>query len=415
MDFQDALTTSTRSLAHGKMRSVLTMLGIVIGIASVIILMSVGQSAQDYILNQVKGIGSDLIFVIPGAPTNGRFSSPAQAQGIIITTLNKRDADNLRREPSIIDVEPEVRGQASAVYGNNNVTVTYEGVDAGFFPVRNFTIGKGAQFSQSDVDSRNHVAVIGPDLATTLFGPYVDPVGKTLRLKDVTFRIVGVLAKGGTTTFGIDQGNIVVIPVTVAQAELLGITYYNDLIIQANPAYDSNFVKTRVATVVRRDHSITDPRKDDFQIETQQDIVSLLGSITSVLTLFLAAIAGISLVVGGIGIMNIMLVSVTERTKEIGLRKAVGATDRDILEQFLIESVILTVVGGVIGIALGSGITGLIYLGVVNLSTISWTFELPPTAIGLALGVSALSGIAFGLYPARNAAKKNPIEALKYE
>ncbi len=415
MDYQDAFRTATRSLAHGKMRSVLTMLGIVIGIASVIILMSVGASAQDYILGQVKGIGSDLIFVIPGAPANGRFSSPASAQGIVITTLNKRDADNLKREPSIDTAEPEVRGQASAVYGNNDVSVTYEGVNATFFAVRNFDIGRGAIFSQSDVDSLNHVAVIGPDLATTLFGPYIDPIGKNIRLKDVTFRITGVLAKGGTTTFGIDQGNIVVIPVTVAQSQLLGITYYNDIIVQANAAYDTAFVKSRIQAVLERDHGITDSNKDDFQIETQEDILSLLGNITSILTLFLAAIASISLVVGGIGIMNIMLVSVTERTKEIGLRKAVGATDRDILEQFLIESVILTILGGIIGIAFGAGIVALIYFAVANLSGIAWTFEFPPTAVALALGVSAVAGIAFGIYPARSAARKNPIEALKYE
>jgi putative ABC transport system permease protein len=415
MEFRDAFTTATRSLTHGKMRSLLTMLGIVIGIASVITLMSIGASAQDYILGQVKGIGSNLIFVIPGAPANGRFASPAQAQGIIITTLNKRDADNLAKEPSITSVEPEVRGQASSVYGNNNVQVTYEGVNASFFPVRNFTIGEGSAFSQNDVDSRNHVAVIGTDLATTLFGKYVSPVGKNIRLKDVTFRVVGVLAKGGTTTFGIDQGNIVVIPVTVAQSELLGITYYNDLIVEADEAYDSAFVKTRIQTVLRRDHGITDPKKDDFQIETQEDAVQLLGSITSVLTVFLAAIAGISLVVGGIGIMNIMLVSVTERTREIGLRKAVGATEGDILEQFLIESVLLTVLGGIVGIALGALLVTAVYFGVTSLSSIDWTFAFPPSALVLSLVVSTGAGLAFGIYPARSAAKKNPIDALRYE
>ncbi|MBI3573543.1 ABC transporter permease, partial [Candidatus Kaiserbacteria bacterium] len=346
MEFRDAFTTATRSLKHGKMRSVLTMLGIVIGIASVIILMSIGQSAQNYILGQVKGIGSNLVFVIPGAPANGRFASPASAQGIVITTLNERDADALRKEPSIDAAEPEVRGQASVVYGNNNVSVSYQGVDAKYFSVRNFTIGKGAQFSQSDVDSLNHLAVIGPDLAKTLFGQYVNPVDKTIRLKDITFRVVGVLAKGGTTTFGIDQGNLVVIPMTLAQKQLLGINYYNDIIVQANPAYDVNFVKTRITAVLRHDHSITDKNKDDFDIRTQEDAVALLGSITSVLTLFLAAIASISLIVGGIGIMNIMLVSVTERTREIGIRKAVGARRRDILAQFLTEATFLSISGG---------------------------------------------------------------------
>ena len=197
-----------------------------------------------------------------------------------------------------------------------------------------------------------------------------------IRLKDISFRVVGVLAKGGTSVGGVDQGNLVVVPISIAQQQLLGITYYNDIIVQANSAYDINFVKARVSAVLQQDHGITDPNKDDFQIETQQDVVALLSSITSVLTLFLAAIASISLVVGGIGIMNIMLVTVTEHTKEIGLRKAVGATDRDILEQFLIESVILTVVGGAIGIAFGALIVGGIYLA-VNLSGVVLDVRVP--------------------------------------
>lgn len=415
MLFRDAFKTATRSLTHGKMRSILTMLGIVIGIASVIALMSIGQSAQNYILAQVQGIGSNLMFVIPGAPSNGKLASPAAAQGIVITTLSQQDVDNLKQEPSVSAAEPEVRGEGNVVYGNNNSNISYEGVDATYFAVRNITIGKGFQFSQNDVDSENHVAVIGPDLATTLFGPYVTPIGKDIRLNNISFRVVGVLAQGGTGPFGVNQGDLVMVPMSIAQQQLLGITYYQDIIVQANGAYDINFVETRVSAVLQQDHGITDPTKDDFTIETQQDAVALLSSITSVLTLFLAAIAGISLVVGGIGIMNIMLVTVTERTKEIGLRKAVGATDRDILEQFLIESVVLTLVGGVIGVAFGALIVGAIYLGITLFSTIAWTFAFPLSAVILSIGVSALAGIAFGIYPARQAARKNPIDALRYE
>ncbi len=415
MLFRDAFKTATRSLTHGKMRSILTMLGIVIGIASVIALMSIGQSAQDYILAQVQGIGSNLMFVIPGAPANGKVASPASAQGIVITTLNKRDVDNLKQEPSVTAAEPEVRGQANVVYGNNSSNISYDGIDATYFTVRNLAIGKGQQCSQNDVDSGNHVAVIGPDLATTLFGPYVTPIGKTIRLKEISFRVVGVLEQGGTGPFGVDQGNVVLVPISIAQQQLLGITYYNDIIVQANSAYDINFVEARVSSVLQQDHGITDPNKDDFDIRTQQDALTLLSSITSVLTMFLAAIAGISLVVGGIGIMNIMLVTVTERTKEIGLRKAVGATDQDILQQFLIESVVLTVVGGIVGVAFGALIVGAIYLAVTLLSTVAWTFAFPLSAVVLSIGVSALAGIAFGIYPARQAARKNPIDALRYE
>jgi putative ABC transport system permease protein len=415
MLLRDALKTAIRSLTHGKMRSILTMLGIVIGIASVIVLMSIGQSAQDLILNQVKGIGSNLIIIVPGGSGNGKFSAPASSQGIVITSLIQRDIDALKREPSIDTAVAEVRGQADVVYGNNNVTVSFEGSTADLFPVRNFAVGKGFQFTKGDVDSGNHVAVIGPDLAKTLFGSFVNPIDKIIRLKNISFRVAGVLAKGGTGAFGIDQGNIVIIPISVAQTQLLGINYFSDITVQANQAYDVNFVKSRIQSTLERNHSITDPNKDDFTIRTQEDILSLLGNITSILTIFLAAIASISLVVGGIGIMNIMLVAVTERTREIGLRKAVGATNKDIVKQFLIESVLLTSLGGVLGITIGGGIVGLVYFVLTTFFSIGWVFAFPISAVILGLLVSGMAGIAFGIYPARQAARKNPIEALRYE
>jgi len=416
MLLRDAFKTATRSLTHGKMRSVLTMLGIVIGIASVIILMSIGQSAQDLILGQVQSIGSNLIIVTPGAPSNGKFSPPASAQGIVITSLQQRDVDALQREPAIDLVVPEVRGQAEAVYGNNNATVGYTGSTADFFTISNLAkVSQGQTFSKSDVDAAAHVAIIGPDLAKTLFGSGLDPVNKTIRLKNVSFRVIGVLSKGGTGAFGVDIGNLVVVPISVAQKQLLGINYFNVIIVQANAAYDIAFVKSRITFAVRQDHGITDPNKDDFNIQTQADILSLLGNITSILTLFLAAIASISLVVGGIGIMNIMLVSVTERTREIGLRKAVGATNGDILQQFLIESVLLTFIGGIIGIATGAGIVGLVYVLLSTFFSIGWVFAFPLSSVILGLVVSGVAGIAFGMYPARQASRKNPIDALRYE
>jgi putative ABC transport system permease protein len=414
---RDAFKTATRSLTHGKMRSILTMLGIVIGIASVIILMSIGRSAQDLIVGQVQSIGSNLIIVVPGAPSNGKFSPPASAQGIVIASLQQRDVDSLHREPSIDLAVPEVRGQAEVVYGNNSATVGYTGSTADFLIVSNLAkVSRGQTFTKSDVDSGNHVVVIGPDLAKTLFGANVSPVDKVIRVRNISFRVVGVLSKGGTGAFGVDIGNLVVMPLSVAQKQLLGINYFNVIIVQANQSYDVNFVKSRITFSLRQNHGITDPNKDDFNIQTQADILSLLGNITSILTLFLAAIASISLIVGGIGIMNIMLVSVTERTREIGLRKAVGATNGDILQQFLIESVMLTFAGGVIGIIFGALAVGAVYFGINALNpSLGWAFAFPLSSVILGLLVSGIAGIAFGIYPARQAARKNPIDALRYE
>jgi putative ABC transport system permease protein len=415
MRVSDLIKSSQATLRHGKMRSLLTMLGIVIGISSVIVLMSIGQSAQDYILAQVQGLGSNLIIILPGGTNNGRLSSPASAQGIIITSLVQQDVDTLSRDPSISAVTEEARGQATASVGDNNETITFDSVPANYFTVRNFAVQTGYPFTDNDVQSLNHVAVIGSSLASTLFGPGSDPVGQYINVKNIQFKVVGVLASKGTGAFGVDQDNLVLVPITVGQKQMLGINYFSDIEVQANNAYTIPFVQSRVESILEQDHAITDPSKDDFTIETQQDVLSLLGNITSILTLFLAAIASISLVVGGIGIMNIMLVSVIERTKEIGLRKSVGATNNDILQQFLVESVMLTFIGGVIGIAFGGVVVGLAWLIITKVAGIAWTFAFPLSAVLLAVAVSSVTGIAFGLYPARQAARKSPIEALRYE
>ncbi len=396
------------------MRSFLTILGIVIGVASVIILMSVGQSAQDYILNQVKGVGSNLVFVIPGGTSGSKFAAPASSRGVIIKTLTSLDVDALKREPTIAAVSPLVNGQATIAYGNNNNSIPYQGVAADFFPMRGFGVSSGRIFTSSDVGSSNRIVLIGQTVAKTLFGD-VTPLGKFVRLGNIPFQVVGVLENKGVGPGGIDQNNMAIVPITVAQNQLLGITYYNYLLVEANDAYNIDFVTSRVKTVLRQNHHITDPAKDDFTVETQADILSILGNITSVMTIFLTAIASISLLVGGIGIMNIMLVSVIERTREIGLRKAVGATTADILKQFLTEATLLTLMGGVIGIGLGALVTFGAYLIIAKGLAVDWTFVLPLDAVLLGAGVSILTGIVFGFYPARQAAKKSPIEALHYE
>jgi putative ABC transport system permease protein len=412
MKFNDALHSAVASLRMNRMRGVLTMLGIVIGIASTILLMSMGSSAQILILNLIKGVGSDLVFVVPGAPTGAGASS--SAFGIIIKTLIERDMESLRREPSIKAVVPVVRGQGRLIFENNDERVNWQASTHEFFEVNNLPIASGRAFSRQDEQSFNRVVVLGSEIARDLFGDR-EPTGRSVRLKDMSFRVIGVLEPKGVGVFGIDQDRTAIIPLTVGQKQLLGIDYYQSVAIQGNPQYAVPFVKARVTSVLRQNHAITDPDKDDFVVRAQEDVLSILGNITTVLTVFLTAIAAISLVVGGVGIMNIMFVSVVERTREIGLRKAVGATEHDIKRQFLVEAVMLTSIGGVIGIVAGAILTGLAYVGITQYGGIDWTFSLPPLAIVLAVGVSVITGLAFGVYPARHAARLNPIEALRFE
>jgi putative ABC transport system permease protein len=412
MQLNDAIAISVKTLRENRMRGFLTMLGIVIGIASTILLMSLGSSAQIFILDQIKGVGSDLVFVVPGTPSTAGVSS--SAFGIIIKTLVERDMQAIRREPSVLAAVPVVRGQGRLVFESKDKAVTWQASTDEFFTVNNLPLQSGRAFSAQDVESFNRVIVLGSKLATDLFGDR-EPTGRTVRLKNTTFHVIGVLAPKGVGALGIDQDRTAIIPMTVGQKQILGINYYHSAAIQANGAYASSFVKNRIANVLRQNHGITDPKKDDFMVRAQEDVLSVLGNITTALTLFLTAIAAISLIVGGVGVMNIMFVSVIERTREIGLRKAVGATERDIMRQFLVEAVSLTAIGGVIGILTGATLTVLAYLAITVYGGIAWTLSLPPVAIMLAVSVSVLTGLLFGVFPARQAARMNPIDALRYE
>ncbi|MDP3764400.1 MAG: ABC transporter permease [bacterium] len=414
MKINDSLKTALAGLKHAKTRAVLTMLGIVIGIASVILLMSIGTSAQNLIISQVQNIGSNLLFVIPGATQGSKFSPPASAFGIIIKTLKERDLTSFRKDPAIEKAAGEVHGQARAIYSNNDISVTYTGATGEYFEIINLEAETGRLLNSRDDEAMEKNAVVGSEATKNLFGQK-EAVGKSIRLKNHSFKVVGVLKKEGAGMFGADLDNTIFIPMSVAQKQLLGIDYYGAAFIQGSDSYSTEFIKSRITSILRQNHNITNPDKDDFEIRTQEDALAILGNITSILKIFLASIAAISLIVGGIGIMNIMLVSVIERTREIGLRKAVGATNGDIMQQFLTEAIILTSIGGLVGIIGGAGFSFLIYLGISKFAVADWTFALPMSSILLALGVSTSIGLIFGIYPARQASKKNPVEALRYE
>lgn len=405
------LKIAIKALLLNKVRTVLTMLGIVIGISAVIILISAGKGAQSLIVDQVKGVGSNLLFVLPGGSGDSKFSAPASSQGVVVTSLTEQDVKSLRNPllaPDIAFVEPEVRGQFVVSYNNQDQVASVSGAVESYASSRNIDFTEGGWFSKSESDGFGQVAVLGSALKKDLFGEQT-AVDKIIKIKQLSFRVVGVMEPRGLGVGGVDQDNQVIIPVLTAQKILLGINHYQMIQIQVKNESAIASTQEQVARILRDNHRITDPNKDDFTIRNPQDVLELLSTITDALTLFLGAIAGISLVVGGIGIMNIMLVSVTERTREIGLRKAIGAKRKDILLQFLLESVVLTLLGGIIGIVVG-------YIGAFIIALFGdWDATVPLYAIALAFGMSTLFGLVFGLYPANKASKLDPIQALRYE
>lgn len=404
--------SAVSSLAANKMRSILTILGIVIGITSIILVMSLGQGAQDLILGQIQGIGSKVIRVAPGRQPKG----PADFGSIFSDSLKTRDLDLLRQKsnvPNLKEIMPVVFGSESAAYGNETYRTNIFGVSEIFPEIYDTYPEDGRIFTDEEVKTFTEVAVIGSKVKEELFSD-ADPIGEKIRIKGRSLRVIGLLAPKGQVSF-INFDDAIIIPYTVGQQYIFGIKYFHAIVVDADEEINVLSTVEDIKTTLRASHNITDPEKDDFYIETQAEAMNMVSSILGVLTAFLASVAAISLVVGGVGIMNIMLVSVTERTREIGLRKALGATEKDIMFQFLFESVFLTAAGGFIGILFGALLSFLASFILSKAVSQNWSFSFPIDAAFIGFLVAALVGLAFGLYPARQAAKKNPIEALRYE
>lgn len=406
MKFQDILQETYTALSANKARSGLTILGIVIGIGSVIAMVSIGQGASGQIQSSIEGLGSNLLTVIPGfiQPGRGIVSS---GRGSAQTLVNE-DIEALRQIEGVAYISPELqrRFQIIATTGNNtNSTVI--GVMPEYMQVRNVSIENGSFITEAQVRNLGRVAVLGPTVALDLFGEGNDPIGKTIRINRVNFKVIGVLQSKGSAGF-FNPDDTVFVPLTTMQKILAGADFLSTIAISVQTKDLMPQVQEAATFALAEKHRVN-PQSPDFSIVSQADILGTLTQVTNTFTIFLAAVAGISLIVGGIGIMNMMLTTVTERTREIGLRKAIGAKKKDISMQFLSEAVMLTFIGGVAGIILGWIISILVtsFAGIVT--------KISPQAVAIAFGVSAAIGIIFGYYPARRAASLNPIEALRYE
>jgi len=411
MRLRDLLVTSSESLRRNKSRSLLTILGVVIGIAAVILMLAIGQSAEGYILNQVADLGSDLIFIEPSSGSSAESGPPSP---YIEQTLKLNDAKALEKSGYFLAVSPVLATSTAVSYAEESKFYQIYGVDENYPTIFSQEVKTGRFFDQSDIDSYARVAILGKSVAENLFGDQ-DPIGREIKIKKSSFRIVGVFGELGSQFFqNLDER--VSIPVTTAQRDILGVNYVSYIVARANT--DPVTAKEEAQFILRETHKIDNPNgdtnKDDFLVSTQSDAVEIIGAVGNVLSLLLASIAAISLVVGGIGIMNIMLVSVTERTKEIGLRKAVGATYREILNQFLVEAVMLTALGGLVGIILGI-VTSLSSAWAIGYFIDGWDPNVPWSGVVLGFVVSTVVGLVFGIYPARHAARLDPIEALRYE
>jgi putative ABC transport system permease protein len=398
------LLIALKALNRNKMRTMLTMLGMIIGVGAVITMVALGKGAQSTIEEQVKAAGTNLITVMAGNFTQGGV----RQGGGMSTTLTPEDAQALRQVPGVQYLAAGVNSRAQLIAGNQNWSSQIQGTDVDLPLIRNWPTKFGTFFTPQDVATAQKVAVLGQTVADNLFGPDTDPTGQFIRIKNQPFKVLGVMAPKGSTGFGQDQDDAVYVPYTTVQKKLQGIQHINNISISAETP-DTAPVSAALSDLLRTRHKLLGNDPDDFMIRTQEEMASVRTETTRTMTTLLAAIAGVSLLVGGIGIMNIMLVSVTERTREIGLRMAIGARGKDVLMQFLVEAVVLSLFGGLLGIGMGYG------LSAAAEKFLQWPTSIPPNAIAMAFGFAAGTGAFFGFYPAKKAAGLDPIEALRFE
>ena len=395
-----------RSLKNNKFRCFLTMLGIIIGVSSVITMLAIGQGSKRSIQAQISEMGSNVIMVFPGnRQAGGVRLSPDEMQ-----TLKLQDYEDIKEKATLLShVSPMVNSSGQFIYGSRNTPSTLYGVAPEYLDIRMLEVDRGEMFSEEDIVSIAKVCVVGQTVVDNLFDEDEDPLGKTIRFNATPFKIIGVLKKKGYNSMGQDQDDLVLAPYTSVQKRILAITYLRGLFASAVDEKESEAAIGQIEAILRENHRLQAGQENDFEARSQEELSSMMSSTTNLMTVLLASIAGISLLVGGIGIMNIMYVSVTERTKEIGLRLSIGAKGRHILWQFLIESVLISVSGGLVGVLLG-GVASVVVKYVAG-----WPIFVQPWSVLLAFAVCTVTGVFFGWYPAKKAANLDPIEALRYE
>lgn len=402
--YKESFLMAWASLIANKMRSILTMLGIIIGVAAVIALVSIGNGVKQDIQNSISSLGSNLLMVMPGAPRTPAVRPSAGS----MKSLKVSDYEAIAKLDGVKAASPMTNGSYVVIYQNKNWTTSVSGVSYNYLDVNNWSMKSGRFLSEKNVQNRERVAVVGKTVVKNLFGDE-DPVGAEIRVKNIPFRIIGVLNSKGSGAMGNDQDDMVIIPYTTAMERVEGVDYLRMIYVVGKDENGIDRLQSDIENLLRVRHGIKDTNLDDFNIQNMNSIMETMEETTGTLTLFLGAVAAISLVVGGIGIMNIMLVSVTERTREIGVRKALGATYSVIVTQFLIEAVVISLMGGIIGIILGIGSSKLIGMA----SGMSTVISVPTIVMSFAFSMAI--GLIFGIYPARKAAKLNPIDALHYE